>query len=88
MVRSLKESLTSGKYLVEGKLDITMAGQSEGAMTTARYSNDLVKIRAKIFTAWFCEHNYFVSCKENALTFNAPILNMIGMYDEYFARSE
>jgi hypothetical protein len=53
-------------------------------MTTSRYDlTDKAKdaklsVKWKAFSAWSCDHNYFVSCAAHSVTLNAPILNLIG----------
>ena len=65
-------------------------GNSEGAMAASRYSHNLLpslNLKGRILTAWSCEYNYFVSCRQHAAigTPTVPILNLISNSDEFFA---
>ena len=68
-----------------------LAGNSEGAMVASRYTHSKLErwgnLKGRILTAWSCEYNYFVSCRQHAAigTPTVPILNLISNSDEFFA---
>lgn len=66
------------------KKNIFLMGHSEGGVAASIYKSKSVK--ARIITAFSCEHSYFYENIKLGSRDDEPFLNIIGTDDEYFAR--
>jgi len=61
-----------------------LMGNSEGAVAAGIYKG--FEFKARILLAWNCENGYYISHLKIGAKKNIPILNIIGLKDEYFGR--
>ena len=68
---------------------IVIAGQSEGAVSVARYraAEGAPKEIARILFSWSCESNYHVEAPRTAIADTLPVLNVMSSTDPYFSHA-